>query len=1087
MSASYASIHREKVTIPTYPVGKPNRNPMFLEKRVYQGSSGRVYPYPVIDRIYDEKVDQEYDAVILENEYIYVMVLPSLGGRIQRAYDKTNGYDLVYHNEVIKPALVGLLGPWISGGIEFNWPQHHRPTTYMPTSSRVDENEDGSVTLSIGDVDEMYGTRAVTRFTLYPGKAYIEIEGQLYNRTPHAQTFLWWANPAVAANDDTQSVFPPDVTAVFDHGKRDVSSFPIARGVYYKHDYSAGVDISRYRNIPVPTSFMAYRSEYDFVGGYDYAKEAGIMHIADHHIAPGKKQWTWGCGDFGKAWDRNLTDGNGPYVELMTGVYTDNQPDFTYLAPYEEKTFKQYFMPYKKVGYAKNANLDAIVNLTADGSRAQIAVYPTSRIEGALISLRGCGGETIFEESTDLTVEEGFSRSVETSIPETELVLCVSGSDGRMIISCAPQARKDEPLPPPAAAVGRPEDVKTNDELILIAQHLEQYRHATLESEPYYEEALRRDPLDSRANLFYGELLLKRCRMKRAEECFRASIARSTWLTPNPYDSEAYYFLGQLLLYENRIDEAYDAFFKASWSEKECGRSFYCLASIASIRKDYGNALIFLDRAISYNAGNVKARALRCYVLAHLGRHEEAVRSARENLRHDPFDFASLFFLRDGSLPSLMIGRQANYIHLAWDLISWGEYDEAISLLEEAAFDSPMPYYYMAYASDRKGDREKRSGYIAMASKADGSYAFPNTVEDYEVLASALSFDPDDASANYLLGLLSYDRKNYAEAYSCWKKAEGWNITVLRNLSIVLYNKMGRADEALAYLRKAYAMDRSDSRILLELVQLEGKMHVSLDERLQELEANIEAVEQRDDLYAIYLSFLNRKHRAREVLALMDKRHFHPWEGGEGKVTNEYITAHRTLALEAMRHGDFEEALSHLDQAMIYPEGLGEGKLEGCRDNEIHYMRGLCFSAQGCKEMAEGEFRLATEGKAEISGAMYYYDQSADVLLFQALALTKLGRLQEAEERLLSLVEYGRNHMDDDVGFDYFAVSFPDLQLWSDDLSMRNRAHCFYLMALGYWGLGRHSESLEAFSEALRIDPDSVDAERLRRVLPDLI
>ena len=104
-----------------------------------------------------------------------------------------------------------------------------------------------------------------------------------------------------------------------DHGKRDVSAFPIARGVYYKMDYSRGVDISRYRNIPVPTSYMAFHSDYDFVGNYDDGKEAGLLHVADHHISPGKKQWTWGNGEFGRAWDRNLTDSDGPYIELMTG------------------------------------------------------------------------------------------------------------------------------------------------------------------------------------------------------------------------------------------------------------------------------------------------------------------------------------------------------------------------------------------------------------------------------------------------------------------------------------------------------------------------------------------------------------------------------------------------------------------------------------------------------------------------------------------------------------------------------------------------------------------------------------------------
>ena len=395
-------IWEEQAVIPTYEVGAPDKNPMFLEKRVYQGSCGKVYPYPTTETISPEKKDKIWNAVYLENEYLKVMVLPELGGRIQRAYDKTNGYDFVYYNQVIKPALVGLTGPWISGGIEFNWPQHHRPTTFMPVDHLIRDNADGSKTLLVHDVDQMYGTKGIIGFTLYPDKAYIEIRGQLYNRTASPQTFLWWANPAVAVNDHTQSVFPPDVHNVMDHGKRDVSRFPIATGVYYKHDYSEGVDISRYKNIPVPTSYMAEKSEYDFVGGYDYAKEAGILHVADHHISPGKKQWTWGSGDFGKAWDRNLTDEDGPYIELMTGVYTDNQPDFTWLKPFEEKTFKQYFMPYKQVGYVKNATIDAMVNLEAADGQVRVRVYTTSERKGAKVVLRDQGRE-VFAETADIS------------------------------------------------------------------------------------------------------------------------------------------------------------------------------------------------------------------------------------------------------------------------------------------------------------------------------------------------------------------------------------------------------------------------------------------------------------------------------------------------------------------------------------------------------------------------------------------------------------------------------------------------------------------------------------------------------------
>ncbi|MBQ5454288.1 MAG: DUF5107 domain-containing protein, partial [Prevotella sp.] len=369
-----AKAWREIVTIPTYEIGKAEKNPIFLEKRVYQGSSGVVYPYPVVESISDTKVDCEYHAIWMENEYIKVMILPELGGRVQMAYDKIKQRHFVYYNHVIKPALVGLTGPWISGGIEFNWPQHHRPSTYLPIDATIESHEDGSVTVWVNEMERMFHQKGMAGFTLRPGCAYLEIQGRVSNRTSLPQTFLWWANPAVEVNDEYQSVFPPDVNAVFDHGKRAVSSFPIATGTYYKMDYSTGVDISNYKNIKVPTSYMAVNSKYNFEGGYENDTKGGMLHVASHHFSPGKKQWTWGNGDFGQAWDRNLTDEDDrgvfrPYIELMAGVYTENQPDFTWLMPYEEKQFVQYFMPYRELGVVKQASKDFVFNIQEEADK----------------------------------------------------------------------------------------------------------------------------------------------------------------------------------------------------------------------------------------------------------------------------------------------------------------------------------------------------------------------------------------------------------------------------------------------------------------------------------------------------------------------------------------------------------------------------------------------------------------------------------------------------------------------------------------------------------------------------------------------
>ena len=522
-------VWEETVKIPTYEVGEAQKNPIFLEKRVYQGSCGKVYPYPTIDTISDVKKDKEYRAVYLENEYLKVMLLPELGGRIQRAYDKTNDYDFVYYNHVIKPALVGLTGPWISGGIEFNWPQHHRPTTFLPVDYLLKENEDGSKSVLMHDVDQMYGTKGITKITLYPDKAYIEITGQLYNRTPLPQTFLWWANPAVAANEYTQSVFPPDVHAVMDHGKRDVSRFPIATGVYYKKDYSEGVDISRYKNIPVPTSYMAEKSKYDFVGGYDYSKGAGLLHVADHHISPGKKQWTWGCGDFGKAWDRNLTDEDGPYVELMTGVYTDNQPDFTWLKPYEEKTFKQYFMPYKAAGVVKNATIDAAVNMTHTQQGVEIIVYATSTYQADIVLTYD--GKVIMEDNAAISPVNVYKRTcvIDGIQDDTKLTVKVL-ENGRELVAYTSEKQEIPELPKPAEAIGEPWSIQTNEELYLAGLHIEQYRHATYLPDPYYLEALKRDPGDIRVNNAYGMLLLRRGQFAKAKPYFEKAIERMTRL-----------------------------------------------------------------------------------------------------------------------------------------------------------------------------------------------------------------------------------------------------------------------------------------------------------------------------------------------------------------------------------------------------------------------------------------------------------------------------------------------------------------------------------------------------------------------------
>ena len=777
-----AEIREENVLIPTYGCGKPDRNPMFLEKRVYQGSSGKVYPLPVIDRIEDTKEEKSYRAVFLENDYLSVMVLPELGGRIQRALDKTNGYDFVYYNEVIKPALVGLTGPWISGGIEFNWPQHHRPTTFAPTDWQLLENADGSVAVEMSEVDQMYGTKGKMMFILRPDRAYIEIRGQLYNRTPLPQTFLWWANPAVSVNENTQSVFPPDVNAVYDHGKRDVSTFPIATGVY-----CAGVDISRYRNIPVPTSYMCARSDYNFVGGYDYGVGAGILHVADHHVSPGKKQWTWGCGDFGKAWDRNLTDANGPYIELMTGMYCDNQPDFTWLKPFEEKTFTQYFMPYKAAGYVKNASKDAAVNLETGDGKARFTVYASGVFEDARVTLTA-GGETIYDRTATIGPENILQDAVETAAEAAELRIAVYDAQGRQLVDYRPRKAKVERIPEPAKPAELPEKIRTNEELYLTGLHIEQYRHATYLPDPYYLEALKRDPGDIRANNAYGLLLLRRGLFAESERYFRAAIERMTERNPNPFDSEPLLNLGLSLLYQGREGEAYDAFYKSVWTAEQQESGYYYLAALDCRRGEYWHALEMIERSLVKNGHNLKARALKGMILDSLGREEEAEAWFAENRKVDDFDYVSR--LESGDVEEtleLMGSRSSSYIECALDYAEAGYYEDALFILDRCPEKTPMVYYHAARLCALNGDAEGAREMLERGAMTDPLYCFPNRLEDILALEFAMDQNPTDSRAPYYLGCLWYDRRQYEKAIACWERSAELDSsfpTVWRNLSL---------------------------------------------------------------------------------------------------------------------------------------------------------------------------------------------------------------------------------------------------------------------------------------------------------------
>ena len=1071
-------VYEQTVTFPTYRAGSLEKNPLFIEKRAYQGSTGKVYPVPICEKISDTKEDVRYKAIILENDYLYVMILPELGGRIQRALDKTNNYDFVYYNHVIKPALVGLAGPWISGGIEFNWPQHHRPSTFMPVDYVLSENPDGSATVILGETDRINGTKSNASITLYPDKAYIEIKGQLFNPTDYPQTFLWWANPAVHVNDDTFSVFPPDVNAVMDHGKRAVSTFPIATGEYYKADYSAGVDISRYKNIKVPTSYMAAHSDFDFVGNFDEGKDAGLLHVADHHISPGKKQWTWGNGDFGRMWDKNLTDGDGPYIELMTGVFCDNQPDFTWLKPHEEKNFIQYFMPYKTVGRVSNATKDVILGVDfldekgnaiapdpfaygkeaseavqKKASFARIKVYATGEYKNAQIVLWADGKE-IYRKTADLSPKAAF---VDTVNGLHDYRVAVYDESGNALCEYTEYVKENQPIPDPAEALKKPEEIQSLEELYLAGQHLEQYRHATFLPADYYLEGLRRDPTDIRLNNAYGLYLLRNAQIQESVPYFQAAIKKQTWRNPNPYAGEAHFNLGLALELLNKLPEAYDAFFKATWSAETAGPAFFHLACISVKQGNLKQALQFADESLLRGWHDMKTRSLKASILAHLNKDgKEYQRFLEESLSIDPLYLSLLCRNVDqAAFDKATGGRIEEYLNVAYEFIAFGCWQDAADVLARCPVEHSMKYYAKACAEGKLGQTDTAKKDAEKAESLSTDLCFPNQVLEKLILEYAVSLLQEAPKAHYFLGELLYDKKQYDAAMDHWQAAirEMPGLAPAhRSLSIAYYNH-GDKNLAAEEIAAACKLEPDNSRFLLEQEQLLKRLDRPVQERLTLLEEHAELLPDRYALMLAYISLLNQDGQYEKSLDLLTHYTFHVWEGGEGKVADEYKTALFALSEKALSENKPMEAIAYAERTLTYPVNLGEGKLENVPDNRAYYVMGCAYKAMNDELKAKECFEKATVGSQAPEPVRYYNDQPSDYIYYQGLAFAALGNIERAKKSFHQLIIFGERHIFDQVGYDFFAVSMPELEVYQDDIQKRSDDYCRRMTALGHKGL----------------------------------
>jgi tetratricopeptide (TPR) repeat protein len=377
------------------------------------------------------------------------------------------------------------------------------------------------------------------------------------------------------------------------------------------------------------------------------------------------------------------------------------------------------------------------------------------------------------------------------------------------------------------------------------------------------------------------------------------------------------------------------------------------------------------------------------------------------------------------------------------------------------------------------GDKGNALEAYKKASAMPDTYCFPNKIEEVLALKSARKANPRDAKASYYLGNFWYANKQYEEAQECWESSVKQDDTFAithRNLALLYYNKTNQKELAVTHLERAFELDNRDARLLMELDQLYKKINISVDKRLALLEKYIDLTNSRDDLYLERVSLYNLKGDFEKAKELIENRQFHPWEGGEGKVPFQFLTCYTELAKKNINLKNYEDAIQLLKAAKTYPRNLGEGKLHGTVENDIDYWLGCAYEGIGDAETAATYFEMASEGLSDPSPAIFYNDQQPDKIFYQGLALQKLGKDKDAKKRFKNLLNYGKEHMNDNVKLDYFAISLPDLLIWEEDLNVINKIHCNYLIGLGELGLGNEVEAIQAFDKVKKTNLSHIPA-----------
>lgn len=1060
--------------LPTYPVDTGEKSPVFFLNESYQGASKYVYPLPLNDVISEKRTEKAWKTVTLENEFIKLCITPEIGGKLYYATDKSNNYNFIYKNNVVKPSNIGMTGAWVSGGIEWCVFHHHRPSTFMNVDYTTAENSDGSKTIWVGETEPRHGMRWTIGITMYPDRSYFQAEIKLINQTPVTNTILYWANVAAHTNENYQVIFPPSVQFATFHSKTSFARWPISTEMYAGSDFTRGVDISWWKNVTNSASFFAYDLKEDFMGGYDHGKQTGTVHIGDHNIVKGAKLWEWGSGPRGQATEGRLTENDGPYVEIMTGAYSDNQPDYTWIRPYEVKTIRQYWYPVKDIQGFKNANLNGAVNLELKEKNSVFLGYcTTKKIKQARVILKN-GEKEVLKRDIEISPTQAYTTTLRIDGPFklTDLYTELTDvSTGEVLVSYKPvDHQRIEKLPDPVINPPEPKEIATVEELFLAGSRIEQFYNPRLDAMDYYKEALSRDPGDVRTNTAAGNYYLKRGDYSAARGYFAKALKRLTKDYTRPGDCEALFLQGLTLKTLELFDEAIDTLYRATWDYKWHSAAYLELARISAMQGNFAKALDQVNESLSTNTKNNRAIAFKASMQRRLGDIKGALATIGEMPVNDPLDFRIMndyYLIKKGSgdsreaeniltgLLKKMRDFNQNYLELAAGYLNDGLYPEAEDVLLRYNSKDPFVDYYLGYIADKAGKRELAQQHFTAASSQAIDYVFPFRLEEIKILKTALKYNVNDSRAYYYLGNILYD-KQPAKAIEYWEQAVNADpgfAMAHRNLGWGYRYYSEDFSKAIASYEKAMSVEKNEAIFYSELDALYEMTNAPIEKRIALFEEAGDIVKRRDDSFVRQVTVLTLSGKAETAASLLNGINF-SYREGNSRVREVIIDSRLMAGRNCFNNGEYKKALDYFLQAQIPDEEAGSAR-SGNRDVQVNYHIGLAYEALGNKTKSKEYYRLATETPVRRAGNMSYY---------QGLSFAKLGNVSKAKEVFEAMVSEGEKQLQGTGSItDAFAI------FAEQEAENIRKSNSYTLRGLGFKGLGQADRANEDLSRAAEL------------------